>query len=194
MAVLSDQQIESYHRDGFLVVPDFVDLAACADLREAAHQIVDDFQPQANTVFTTNDQERVSNGEFLASGSNVWCFFEEEAFDERGELRQDKQLSINKIGHAQHDLDPTFQSFSYTTDLASGQGAEPHVAVGGHVVDAELLGGGTKADQLGIVGHQWEIGGGYLHAVHISAKTMSVNESHLERIIPCVESRSASPP
>ena len=46
--------------------------------------------------------------------SGIWCFFEAEAFDDDGRLTQDKALSINKIGHAMHDLDPVFESFSYT--------------------------------------------------------------------------------
>lgn len=118
-ARLSDQQIDQYHRDGFLVVPDFVDSTACNRLRDAANAIVDEFTPNEHrTVFTTKQQERVSDGDFLASGSGIWCFFEEDAFDEDGQLRQSKQLSINKIGHAMHDLHPEFQAFSYTQDLA----------------------------------------------------------------------------
>lgn len=118
-ATLSDQQIEQYQRDGFLVVPDFVDTDACARLRDAANAIVDDFTPNdRRTVFTTKEQERVSDGDFLASGSGIWCFFEEDAFDDQGQLRQAKSLSINKIGHAMHDLNDEFQSFTYTPDLA----------------------------------------------------------------------------
>jgi phytanoyl-CoA hydroxylase len=116
---LTDEQVQRYHDDGFLVVPDVVSASACAELRDGALAIVDAFEPTEHaTVFTTDQQERISNGEFLASGSGVWCFFEAEAFDERGALRQPKELSINKIGHAQHDLDPTFERFTYTDDLA----------------------------------------------------------------------------
>jgi len=118
-AVLSDEQVESYRRDGFLKVEGFVDRSRCAALRDAANAIVGDFQPnERRTVFTTSEQERVSDQDFLSSGSGIWCFFEEEAFDADGRLRQAKELSINKIGHAMHDLDPTFESFSYTSDLA----------------------------------------------------------------------------
>jgi phytanoyl-CoA hydroxylase len=119
VTTLTTAQVEQYDRDGFLVIPDFVDRERCAELRDAALAIVDAFEPTGErTVFTTDEQERVSNREFLASGRGVWCFFEEEAFDEHGRLRQDKHLSINKIGHATHDLDPTFGRFSYTPDLA----------------------------------------------------------------------------
>ena len=117
--MLSVDQIESYHRDGFLVLPDFVSLEACRRLRERALAIVDAWEPsQERSVFTTNEQERSSNGEFLASGSGTWCFFEEEAFGPDGELTQAKELSINKIGHAQHDLDDEFERFSYDPRLA----------------------------------------------------------------------------
>jgi phytanoyl-CoA hydroxylase len=118
-SVLDDRQIEQYQRDGFLVIEGFADTKACNDLKAAANQIVADFEPSSErTIFTTTEQERVSNGEFLASGSGVWCFFEEEAFDESGQLRASKELSINKIGHAMHDLDPTFERFSYRPELA----------------------------------------------------------------------------
>jgi len=113
------RQIEQYHRDGYLVVKGFKDTAACSALRRRAVEIVDDFQPSVHrTVFTTNEQERVAHREFLDSASGIWCFFEEDAFDADGELRRAKSLSINKIGHAMHDLDDEFERFSYTDDLA----------------------------------------------------------------------------
>ena len=116
---LTPTQIEQYGRDGFLVLPDFTTVDACRELRAAAAAIVDRFEPdEQRSVFTTHEQERVSDAAFLRSGSQVHCFFEEEAFDEHGALRQAKALSINKIGHAMHDLDPVFESFSYTPALA----------------------------------------------------------------------------
>jgi phytanoyl-CoA hydroxylase len=118
-SVLDDGQIEQYQRDGFLVIEGFTDTEACAELKAAANEIVAAFEPSGErTIFTTTEQERVSNEEFLASGSDIWCFFEEEAFDSEGGLRTAKELSINKIGHAMHDLDPTFERFSYTSKLA----------------------------------------------------------------------------
>jgi phytanoyl-CoA hydroxylase len=118
-SILDDRQIEHYQRDGFLVIEGFTDKVACDELKAAANRIVADFQPTGErTIFTTSEQERVSNGEFLASGSAVWCFFEEEAFDSEGRPRASKELSINKIGHAMHDLDPAFEKFSYRPELA----------------------------------------------------------------------------
>jgi phytanoyl-CoA hydroxylase len=116
---LSDEQVDRYHADGFVVIEGFAGPEALASLRSAAEAIVERFEPsERQTIFSTDEQERVSNGEFLSSGSAMWCFFEEEAFDADGTLRQAKHLSINKIGHAMHDLDPAFEAFSYTPDLA----------------------------------------------------------------------------
>jgi phytanoyl-CoA hydroxylase len=117
--VLSLDQIDSYHRDGYLAIEDFATPAACAAIKARAEEIVDAFEPTAlRTVFTTDEQQRHSNREFFDSAGSIWCFFEEGAFGPDGELRQDKRLSINKIGHAMHDLDPVFEEFSYTPVLA----------------------------------------------------------------------------
>jgi phytanoyl-CoA hydroxylase len=117
--VLTIDQIDSYRRDGFVVVPEFASAEDRDRLKRRALEIVDAWEPSEHrTVFTTNEQARVSDTEFLASGSTIWCFFEEEAFGSDGELTQPKRLSINKIGHAQHDLDDEFEQFSYDSRLA----------------------------------------------------------------------------
>jgi len=117
--VLTGEQVEQFERDGFLVLEAFVEPMACAELKQRAADLVHDWQPSSQrTIFTTDEQERSSNEEFLSSGGKVWCFFEEQAFDAEGQLRQAKELSINKIGHAQHDLDAVFERFTYTPELA----------------------------------------------------------------------------
>jgi phytanoyl-CoA hydroxylase len=118
--VLNSEQVDAYEQNGFLVIEDFASAQACADLRQRAVEIVDEWQPSdARTIFTTSEQERASNAEFMSSGGSTWCFFEQDAFDENGQLRQAKQLSINKIGHAMHDLDPVFERFTYTPQLTA---------------------------------------------------------------------------
>ena len=56
---------------------------------------------------------------FLDSASDISFFFEEDAFDDDGKLRQAKEVSINKIGHALHDLDPHFRKFSRSLKMRS---------------------------------------------------------------------------
>ena len=117
--MLTPEQISQFHRDGFLAIPDFVTEEARNRLKARAVELVDAWEPgEHRSVFTTDEQERASNIEFLESGASIWCFFESEAFDESGALRQEKALSINKIGHAMHDLDPVFEEFTYTKELA----------------------------------------------------------------------------
>lgn len=118
--MLSPEQLADYERDGFLVLRDFVSEAACAELKRRAEALVDAFEPDegVKSIFTTNEQTRHSDEYFLTSGDKTRFFFEEEAFDADGELRQAKALSINKLGHAMHDLDPVFERFSHTPALA----------------------------------------------------------------------------
>jgi len=120
LGVLSADQLADYERDGFLVLGDFVSDAACTELKRRAEALVDDFEPDegVKSIFTTNEQTRHSDEYFLTSGDKTRFFFEEEAFDADGELRQAKSLSINKLGHAMHDLDPAFERFSHTPALA----------------------------------------------------------------------------
>ncbi len=102
-----------YAEQGFLVIPGFKPAAEIAALRQRALQIVDAFDPgEQRPVFTTEEQQRHVDDYFLDSGDQVRCFFEEEAFDAEGRLRVPKELAINKIGHAMHDLDPVFSAFS----------------------------------------------------------------------------------
>jgi phytanoyl-CoA hydroxylase len=117
--ILTQKQIELFEQDGFLVLENFVSQEACEGLRRRATEIVEAFDPaESVSIFTTNEQTRHSDRYFLESGDKIRCFFEEEAFAENGKLRQSKSKSINKIGHAMHDLDAVFQKFSRTPELA----------------------------------------------------------------------------
>jgi phytanoyl-CoA hydroxylase len=118
--MLTSEQRAQYERDGFIVIPGFKSLEQIAALRRRAEEIVDAFDPnESRAIFTTKDQERASDAWFLGSDNTVRCFFEEEAFGDDGRLRQAKALSINKIGHAMHDLDPVFHAFTRDPKLAA---------------------------------------------------------------------------
>jgi phytanoyl-CoA hydroxylase len=120
MPQLTSEQLARFERDGFLVLEEFVSRAACAALRERAAELVSEFDPAGvPSIFSTNEQTRTSDEYFLTSGDCIRFFFEERAFREDGSLRQSKEHSINKIGHALHDLDPVFNRFSRTAKLAA---------------------------------------------------------------------------
>ncbi|NHZ98237.1 phytanoyl-CoA dioxygenase family protein [Massilia sp. CCM 8734] len=118
--MLSTEQRDQFQRDGYLVVPDFKSMDEIARLRQRAGEIVNEFDPgQGRSIFTTRDQTTATDEYFLRSDNTIRCFFEEEAFGPDGQLRQEKALSINKIGHAMHDLDPVFAAFSRDPKLAA---------------------------------------------------------------------------
>jgi len=115
---LDPDQLTAYDRDGFLVIENFVEAQACDRLCARAEELVRDFDPEGLvSIFSTHEQTRTSDDYFLESGDKIRFFFEENAFHPDGTLRQSKERSINKIGHALHDLDPVFDKFSRTPEI-----------------------------------------------------------------------------
>ena len=120
--MLSTDQIDTFRRDGFLVLEEFVDPRSCRALRERALELALEVvpDPRTATIFTADGEQRHgADAYFLDSGDKVRCFFEKDAFDEHGDLRGPAHLSLNKLGHAMHDLDPVFDAFSRTPELAA---------------------------------------------------------------------------
>jgi phytanoyl-CoA hydroxylase len=116
---LTAGQLADWRRDGFLLVEGFASAEACAGLRTRMAELVADFDPAGvTTVFRTDDQGHGRDDYFLKTADKIRFFFEAGAFDGRGRLRQAKELSLNKVGHALHDLDPAFDAFSRDPRLA----------------------------------------------------------------------------
>jgi phytanoyl-CoA hydroxylase len=109
-----------FQENGFLVLENFVSEEFCDKLRNYTLHMVSSFDTEGiRAIFTTNEQSRVTDDYFFSSSEKISFFFEENAFDTNGNLRQSKELSINKIGHALHDLDPLFNEFSRTKNIAN---------------------------------------------------------------------------
>lgn len=122
MSLLSPAQLESFHENGFLVLPHFVDDAHCLDLRQRALELAERYvpSPEQATIFTADANARhAADQYFLTSGDKIRCFFEKDAFDSDGKLRNAAHLCLNKLGHAMHDLDPVFDRFSRTPEMAA---------------------------------------------------------------------------
>ena len=110
--MLKTAQIAQFHEQGFLVLENAFSKNEIASVKNAALGIVADFDiDRHRTVFKTTDNDAGRDDYFFDSAESVHCFLEEGALDAGGELIRPKELAINKIGHAMHDLVPEFGAF-----------------------------------------------------------------------------------
>lgn len=122
---------EQFDRDGFLVLEHFYTPEKCDELRNRAMQLCEGYTHDSSAnIFKTHDQAKENDQYFLDSSNNISYFFEKDAIDEDGQLKQSVELSFNKIGHAIHDLDPVFDAFSRSPELcelSAAIGAQDHL-------------------------------------------------------------------
>ena len=98
-----------FANDGYAVFPNALDSAALDKLRGRIGHLVDEFEPRGvATIFSTDEQSHGRDDYFLESGDKIRFFFEDGVINSDGSLAVEKTLSLNKIGHAMHDLDPVF--------------------------------------------------------------------------------------
>ncbi|XP_024535439.1 phytanoyl-CoA dioxygenase [Selaginella moellendorffii] len=97
---------------GYLVLENFASDDECSGMMSRMEFLLEGFDPQTISVFSTKNQKERTDNYFFESANNISFFFEEKAFDPEGKLKQPKSLSINKVGHALHELDPVFKSFT----------------------------------------------------------------------------------
>ena len=167
---LTPEQIATYHRDGYLVLPDLIDPVECDHLKARAMNLVrqNAFDVIKETFSTTNQgrpkdlqmQERPvgsfqlpKDEFFLSSATTISYFFEVGALDAKGKLVVPITQAINKIGHNLHDLDPVFSDFSrqpIIRDLVSSLGwKDPLLMQSMYIFKQPHIGGEVTAHQDG---------------------------------------------
>jgi len=149
---LSPAMLADFRQHGVLILEDFVSPARCRELREHTLGMVAAFDPaEVRHVFSALEQTQLGDSYFEESGDKIRYFFEKDAFDEHGDLRQPKEQSLNKMGHAMHDLDPVFDAFSRTPELAGVVAslgyAEPVILQSMYIFKPPRIGGEVHCHQ-----------------------------------------------
>ncbi len=117
---LTAEMVADFRDSGVLIVEGFVSTERCRKLRQHTLDLIDAFDPSdVKHVFSAMEQSQLGDRYFEESGDKIRFFFEHDAFDDDGNLTQSKEDSLNKMGHAMHDLDPVFDAFSRTAKLAA---------------------------------------------------------------------------
>ncbi|XP_043354816.1 phytanoyl-CoA dioxygenase domain-containing protein 1 isoform X2 [Dermochelys coriacea] len=107
MAFVTEEQIQQFHEDGFLVLEEFFTTEECDAMREQIHKIIAkmDVPPHCRTEFSTGEEEQLqaqgSADYFLTSGDKIRFFFEKGVFDEK----------------ALHVYDPIFKQITHSSKV-----------------------------------------------------------------------------
>lgn len=115
-----EQKSQEFEKDGFTVLHELFEPETMDELREEMDNIITKAEKENfndSAIFTTNKQiEHLSKSVdyFLDSASKVSFFYEKDAFDAEGKLVGPLNTSLNKVGHAMHDLNPVFHKFCYS--------------------------------------------------------------------------------
>ena len=150
--MLTLQQQQHFESNGYVVLDQLFSDAQMAALKNAATDIVEQFDPDSTrSIFSTHSEFTDRDQYFLTSDDKVRCFFEEDAFAPDGYLRQPKHLSINKIAHALHVHNPAFKAFSTASiiaELANDVGVEqPEIRQSIYIIKQPKIGGEIRWHQ-----------------------------------------------
>ncbi|XP_078444287.1 phytanoyl-CoA dioxygenase (PhyH) family protein [Wolffia australiana] len=113
------KELDSFNSNGFLVIENFASAEEIRTMMERMNELLESFDcSTTRSIFSTTNQRKTTDDYFFESAENISFFFEEKAFGDDGSLKQPKQLSINKVGHALHDIDPVFKQFCSSAKIA----------------------------------------------------------------------------
>lgn len=108
---LTPEQLTSFHENGYLIIRNALHPSTISSLLSETNSLLTNF-PIADhplTRFSTGEKaDHVGDEYFLTSGDKIRFFFEEDAFDDAGNLTKPKEKAVNKIGHGLHALSAPF--------------------------------------------------------------------------------------
>lgn len=116
---LSSDQLNFFYSNGYLVLESFSSPEEVKEMRDRMAELLQGFDSSNTSIFSTINQQKLTDDYFFESAEKISFFFEEKAFGDDGCLKQPKELSINKVGHALHELDPVFKKVSSSEKISS---------------------------------------------------------------------------
>ena len=150
--MLSTEQKHNFRDQGYVVIENLLLPEQLSQMKTRVTEIIQAWDDaESRHIFTTKDNNRSGDDYFLDSAEQIRCFYEEEAFNEAGELVQPREQCINKIGHALHELDPVFSAISRQQKL--GQVAadlgmqQPQIRQSMYIFKQPRIGGEVKWHQ-----------------------------------------------
>ena len=115
----SPKMSEFWQDKGYIVIENFYSEDQCNQLIHRSQYLIENnvFNNSLKSVFDTVSQSHKDDRYFLESGDKIRFFLEEKANINEKNLKTNKHIIVNKIGHALHDLDEVFYKFSHRKDL-----------------------------------------------------------------------------
>ncbi|XP_054165721.1 phytanoyl-CoA dioxygenase domain-containing protein 1-like [Oppia nitens] len=137
-----EKVIADFRKNGFAVIPDFLDDKQVSDLKQRVHELVDGIDVTTERLAT---DDTLNPNIDVESADKIRFFFEKEAFDEKGNLVVDKHRALFRIGFALHCLDPTFKRVTFGDKVKQLvrelDFAEPRVAQSMYIFKNPEIGG-----------------------------------------------------